>query len=63
MFQLAASIMVRDPEQSRIPQWDLRLLELPFPCQGYYRTNYAERKCDTPTEIDFGISPLGIRIN
>ena len=56
--QLAASIMVRDPEYSGIPKWDLRLLEPAFPNQGYYRSNYAERKCDTPTEVDLGLSPL-----
>ncbi|MGB0385499.1 MAG: hypothetical protein ACPGWR_11800 [Ardenticatenaceae bacterium] len=56
--ELAVSITVRDPEQSGIPKWDLRLLEPPFANHGFIRANYAERKCDTPTEVDRGVSPL-----
>lgn len=51
-------IQVRDPNQTGFPQWDLRSLEQVFGRRGYYYSNYAERKCDTATEIDLGLSPL-----
>jgi len=54
----AASIEVRDPGLEGVPKWDLRSLLPSFPGEAYYRSNYAERKCKTPLEIDLGVSPL-----
>ncbi len=56
--ELAVSITVRDPQNEGFPKWDLRFLEPPFNGYGFYRTNYAERKCDSPTEVTLGPSPL-----
>ena len=56
--ELVVSITVRDPENSGLPKWDLRFLEPPFRGYGFYRTNYAERKCDSPTDVTLGLSPL-----
>lgn len=55
--QPAVTIKVRDPEHEGIPKWDLRLLIPEFPGRGYYRVNYAERKCATPTRISPGVVP------
>lgn len=54
----AVKIQVRDPESSGLPKWDLRLLVPSFEGQGFYRTNYAERKCNTPVERERSVSPL-----
>ena len=56
--QPAVRVIVRDPDGDGIPDWDWRSLLPAFPNRGYYRTNYAEKKCDTPTEGDPGVSPL-----
>lgn len=44
-------VRVADPAQTGVPQWDLRELLPPFSGQGYYRTNYAERRCDSPLAL------------
>lgn len=54
----AVSIKVRDTDADGIPDWDLRNVIPPFPGRGYIRSNYAQRKCDTPTTLDYGLSPL-----
>ncbi len=56
--ELAVNITVRDPELSGLPQWELRLLEPAFQGRGYFRSTYAERKCETPIEAKLGVSPL-----
>jgi len=56
--ELVVSVIVRDPEGVGFPKWDLRFLEPPFRGYGFYRTNYAERKCESPTEVALGPSPL-----
>jgi hypothetical protein len=53
----AVNIKVRDPNQEGIPKSDLRSLLPAFPGHGYYRTNYAERKCSSPLNIDRGVAP------
>lgn len=52
------TIQVRDPAYEGIPKWDWRNLIPTFNGKGYYRTNYAERECQTPIKIDIGVSPL-----
>ncbi len=42
-------IQTGDPDNTGVPQWDLRRLLPWFPGKGYYRTNYAERQCDSPS--------------
>ena len=54
----SATISVRDPEHTGMPLWDLRSLIPEFKGLGFYRTNYAERKCDSPVSIDLGVSPV-----
>ena len=54
----AVSIMVRDTDTDGIPDWDLRNVIPSFPGRGFIRSNYAQRKCDTPTTLDQGISPM-----
>lgn len=56
--QPTVRIEVRDPQQEGVPKWDWRTLLPSFPGQGYYRTNYAERKCLTPLQFESSISPL-----
>ncbi|GAC1385544.1 MAG: hypothetical protein NVSMB42_05010 [Herpetosiphon sp.] len=41
-----------------LPDWDLRRLQPPLEEKSVLRTNYSERKCTTPLDIDRGISPL-----
>lgn len=53
----AVSIQVRDPQGEGLPKWDWRTLTPPFGSRGYYHTNYAERKCSSPTKIEQGITP------
>jgi hypothetical protein len=55
--ELAVNIQVRDPNHDGVPDWDLRSLIPDFPGKGFQRGNYTERKCDTPVEIDPGVSP------
>lgn len=55
--ELSVKIQVRDTDADGIPDWELRQLVPAFPGRGYLRTNYTERKCDTPTEVDLGVSP------
>jgi len=54
----AVNIKVRDTNADGIPDWDLRNVLPLFPGQGFIRSNYAERKCDSPAAIDYGMSPL-----
>lgn len=55
----AASIKVRDPQHEGVPLWDLRMLKARVSeTRAYYRINYAERTCSSPTQIDYGVSPL-----
>lgn len=54
----SVAIRVRDPQHTGVPQWDLRQLLPAFPGKGYLRTNYAERKCNTPLEFSPGVSSL-----
>jgi hypothetical protein len=54
---LAVKIQVRDTNADGLPDWDLRQLVPDFPGQGYLRTNYTERKCDTPTIVNKGVFP------
>jgi len=56
--ELSVKMEIRDPKQEGLPLWDWRSLMPPFPGRGYYRTNYIERKCNTPTQINLGLSPL-----
>ena len=56
--RLAATISVRDPAAEGVPDWDLRRLVPAFSGRGFVRTAYAERKCNTPLEIEPGLSPL-----
>ena len=51
-----ARILVRDSDGDGIPNWDWRTM-LPEFLGGYYRTNYVERKCGTPAEVNRGIFP------
>lgn len=53
----AAQIIVRDTDHDGIPDWDWRTMLPEFPNRGDYRTNYAERKCDSPVMVDLGVSP------
>ncbi len=55
--QLVVEIQVRDEDRDGLPDWDLRRLIPEFPGKGYYRTNYMERKCFTPTQVDRGVFP------
>lgn len=55
--QPAVTIEVRDPEGKGLPQWDLRSLLPDFWMRGYLRTNYAERRCDSPATIEAGMLP------
>lgn len=55
--QPAVAIEVRDPEGNGWPQWDLRSLLPDFGMRGYYRTSYAERRCDSPATIERGMLP------
>lgn len=53
------NIQVRDPQFEGLPKWEYRNLLPIFPgTTTYIRTNYSERKCNTPTTIDSGITPL-----
>ncbi|MBW7959759.1 MAG: hypothetical protein H3C69_09400, partial [Candidatus Promineofilum sp.] len=52
-----AEIVVRDVNGDGLPDWDWRTMVPEFPNRGYLRTNYAERKCDSPVTIDSGVSP------
>lgn len=54
----AVEIKVRDPNHDGVPDWDLRSLLPRFVGKGYLRTNYTERKCDSPLEHHSGPSPL-----
>ncbi|HLO28813.1 MAG TPA: helix-turn-helix domain-containing protein, partial [Anaerolineales bacterium] len=49
---------VRDPAKQGIPEWDFRYVLKPLPGRADIHTNYAERKCKTPMNINLGISPL-----
>lgn len=53
----AASIQVRDPQGQGLPLWEMRNMLPEFAKSSYTRLNYTERKCDTATTIDQGISP------
>ena len=54
----AVQIKARDRDQDGIPDWDLRFMLPPFTGRSYYRGNYVEKKCESPVEIDYGVSPL-----
>ncbi len=56
--ELGVQIRIGDNNRDGIPDWELRSLVPEFPGRGDYRSNYAERKCDTPTIVDHGVSPL-----
>lgn len=57
--QLLAKIIVRTDETG-VPTWDLRRLSAldHFRGEGVYRTNYAERKCDSPIEFSEAASSI-----
>jgi len=48
-------VEIRDPEGKGFPQWELRQLLPDFGNWGYYRTNYAERRCSSPLTIVPGL--------
>lgn len=52
-----AEVIVRDTNNDGIPDWDWRTMLPEFPNRGDLRTNYAERKCDSPLTADLGASP------
>lgn len=52
-----AQILVRDTDGDGLPDWDWRTMLPDFPNRGDLRTNYAERKCESPVTIDSGVSP------
>ena len=51
-------IQVRDTDHDGLPDWDFRKIIPPYKGYGFLRTNYTEKKCDYPVELDPGISPL-----
>jgi len=54
----AVRIRVRDPNEDGVPDWDWRSLLPKFIGNGYLRTNYPERKCESPLQQHRGLSPL-----
>lgn len=52
-----AQIYTMDTNSDGLPDWDWRTMLPDFPNRGDYRTNYAERKCDSPLTVDAGVSP------
>jgi hypothetical protein len=56
--ELGVQISVGDKNRDGIPDWELRSIVPKFRGRGDYRSNYAERKCDSPIKIDNGVSPL-----
>jgi hypothetical protein len=53
----SVKITVRDPDSEGLPRWDLRQLLPRFHGRGYYRVNYAERKCESPLQVIESVSP------
>ncbi|MBE9474158.1 MAG: hypothetical protein IMY85_04650, partial [Chloroflexi bacterium] len=56
--ELGVQIRIKDINRDGIPDWELRSLVPEFPGRADYRSNYAERKCDSPVKFDLGVSPL-----
>ena len=52
-----ARIIVRDTNADGLPDWDWRTMLPEFETRGDLRTNYAERKCDSPAALVPGASP------
>ena len=56
--QPSVNIQVRDPQHEGAPKWDWRTLIPEFSNSAYYRSNYVERECQPPSQLDLGVSPL-----
>jgi hypothetical protein len=56
--ELGVQIRIGDINRDGIPDWELRSLLAKLSGRGDFRSNYAERKCDSPIELDLGVSPL-----
>ena len=50
-------IFVRDIDNDSLPDWDWRTMIPQFVNRGDLRTNYSERRCDSPVLFDLGVSP------